>query len=158
LNIEDAVELKGALDHDDVAALLQQSTVFVQHSLVPASGDTEGTPVAILEASAAGVPVVSTKHAGIADVVIHGKTGFLVDEGDIELMSEYIYKLLNNPELAREMGQNGWEYISATFSMERSISELREILENCLSRRQDSREQSLQKTARIATQDQRSSY
>jgi colanic acid/amylovoran biosynthesis glycosyltransferase len=156
LNIEDAVELKGALDHDDVAALLQQSTVFVQHSLVPASGDTEGTPVAILEASAAGLPVVSTKHAGIADVVIHGKTGFLVDEGDIELMSEYIYKLLNNPELAREMGQNGWEYISATFSMERSISQLREILGNCLSRRQDSPEQSRQK--RIATQDQRSSY
>ena len=95
LHIEHAVELKGIVDHAGVAALMQESRVFVQHSLVPASGDTEGTPVAILEAGAAGLPVVSTKHAGISEAVIHGKTGFLVDEGDIDAMAEYIISTIS---------------------------------------------------------------
>ena len=131
LHIEHAVELKGIVNHDGVAALMQQSRVFVQHSLVPASGDTEGTPVAILEAGAAGLPVVSTRHAGITDVVIHGKTGFLVDEGDIDAMSDYVYQLLNNPELASEMGKNAREHICENYNMEGSIKKLRNILEHC---------------------------
>ena len=130
LHVEHAVELKGIVDHDEAAALMQQSRVFVQHSLVPASGDTEGTPVAILEAGAAGLPVVSTRHAGICDVVIHRKTGFLVDEGDIDAMSEYLYQLLASPKLANEMGENAREHISAHFSMEQSINKLREIVES----------------------------
>ena len=129
LRVEHAVELKGIVDHAGVAALMQQSRVFVQHSLVPASGDTEGTPVAILEASAAGLPIVSTRHAGISDVVIHGKTGFLVDEGDIDGMSEYLYQLLNNPDLASQMGKSAREHISANFSMERSVEKLRKAIE-----------------------------
>ena len=131
LHIEHAVELKGIVSHDGVAVLMQQSRVFVQHSLVPASGDTEGTPVVILEAGASGLPVVSTKHAGIPDVVIHGRTGFLVDEGDVDGMSKYIYELLNNPELASEMGKNAREHISANFSMKHSIEKLKNILEQC---------------------------
>jgi colanic acid/amylovoran biosynthesis glycosyltransferase len=134
LHIEHAVELKGAVDHDGVASLMQRSRVFVQHSLVPASGDTEGTPVAILEAGAAGLPVVSTRHAGITDVVIHGKTGFLVDEGDVDGMSEYMYQLLNDPELASQMGKDARAYISANFTMEHSIEKLRKILEGCVVR------------------------
>ena len=153
LHIGYAVELTGALGHDKVAALMQQSRVFVQHSLVPASGDSEGTPVSILEAGAAGLAVVSTKHAGISDVVIHGKTGFLVDEGDIDGMSEHLHKLLSNPELATEMGQNAREFISERFSMERSIGELRNILENCLNCRRGTRKQSLLQTATLTTPD-----
>jgi len=131
LHIEHAVELKGIVNHDGVAALMQQSKVFVQHSLVPASGDTEGTPVAVLEAGASGLPVVSTRHGGITDVVIHGRTGFLVNEGDIDGMSEYLYQLLNNPDLASQMGKSAREHISANFSMERSVEKLKNILEGC---------------------------
>jgi glycosyltransferase involved in cell wall biosynthesis len=131
LHIEHAVALKGIIEHDGVAALMQESRVFVQHSLVPASGDSEGTPVAILEAGAAGLPVVSTRHAGIGDVVINGKTGFLVDEADIDAMSEYVYQLLTSAELANEMGKNAREHIVANFGMERSIEELRNIIEIC---------------------------
>jgi colanic acid/amylovoran biosynthesis glycosyltransferase len=132
LHIEHAVELKGVLEHAGVAALMQESRVFVQHSLVPASGDTEGTPVAILEAGAAGLPVVSTRHAGIMDVVVHGKTGFLVDEGNIDAMSDYMFELLVNPDLASEMGKHAREHISANFTMEQSITNLRRIIERCL--------------------------
>jgi glycosyltransferase involved in cell wall biosynthesis len=134
LHVEHAVELKGIVDHAGVAALMQESRVFVQHSLVPASGDSEGTPVAILEAGAAGLPVVSTRHAGIIDAVIHGKTGFLVNEGDIDAMAEYLYQLLANPELASKMGR-----IAGNISMQTlvwaSIEQLRKILETCVIRR-----------------------
>jgi glycosyltransferase involved in cell wall biosynthesis len=128
LHMEHAVDLKGALDHDDVANLMQGSRLFVQHSLVPRSGDTEGTPVAIMEAGASGLPVVSTAHAGIKDVVIHGRTGFLVDEGDIEGMSEYMYRILTHPELAVEMGKLARQHIADRFNVEDSIANLRAIL------------------------------
>ena len=129
LHIEHAVILTGVMNHDQVAQLMQQSRVFVQHSLVPKSGDSEGTPVGILEAGASGLPVVSTRHAGIVDAVIHGKTGFLVNEGDIDEMSEYMYQLLSNPELAVQMGKRAREYISENFNMEGSIKNLQAILD-----------------------------
>jgi glycosyltransferase involved in cell wall biosynthesis len=129
LHMEHAVDLRGVLKHDEIASLMQGSRVFVQHSLVPKSGDSEGTPVAILEAGASGVPVVSTKHAGIVDAVIHDKTGFLVDEGDIDGMAEYMYRLLTNPDLAVAMGKRAREHISENFNMETSIKNLRAILD-----------------------------
>jgi glycosyltransferase involved in cell wall biosynthesis len=131
LHIDHAVELKGVLDHNAVAALMRQSRVFIQHSLVPESGDSEGTPVAILEACASGLPVVSTRHAGIVDVVIEGQSGFLVDEGDIDTMSEYIYQLLSNATLANQMGTKGREHISENYNMDSSIRNLRAIVESC---------------------------
>ena len=130
LHIEHAVDLKGIVNHDQIAELMRQSAVFVQHSLVPKSGDSEGTPVSILEASASALPVVSTRHAGITDAVIHGKTGFLVDEGDIDGMSQYLYQLLSNPGLADEMGKHARAHIGANFNMEVSIQKLRDILDN----------------------------
>jgi glycosyltransferase involved in cell wall biosynthesis len=131
LHIEASVELKGIVDHDQIPALMQKSAVFVQHSLMPLSGDSEGTPVAILEASAVGLPIVSTRHAGISDAVIHGETGFLVEEGDSDGMAEFVYRLLTNSELAQNMGRKSREHIAENFDMEHSIKRLRHILEQC---------------------------
>jgi colanic acid/amylovoran biosynthesis glycosyltransferase len=132
LHIEDSVDLRGVLSHDRVAELMQQSRVFVQHSLVPASGDSEGTPLAILEAGASGLPVVSTKHTGIIEAVLHGKTGFLVNEGDIDAMADYLYQLLSNPELATRMGNNARKHISENFN-DINLKKLRHILETSCS-------------------------
>jgi glycosyltransferase involved in cell wall biosynthesis len=128
LHIEHAVDLKGVASHGEVAALMQQSRVFVQHSLVPASGDMEGTPLVVLEAAASGLPVVATRHAGICDAVVHEETGFLVAEGDIDAMADYMHLLLVNPELARDMGRKGREHIGRHFDVEQSIGALRKVL------------------------------
>jgi colanic acid/amylovoran biosynthesis glycosyltransferase len=152
LRIEHAVELKGIVDHAGVTALMQECGVFVQHSLVPSSGDTEGTPVSILEAGAAGLPVVSTRHAGISDVVIQGKTGFLVDEGDIDAMSEYLYQLLINPRLAKEIGENARQHVTTNYSMDRSIKNLRKAIERFIGQdRKALAELSANRTARLTT-------
>ena len=87
--------------------------------------------MAVLEAAVSGLPVVSTRHTGIVDAVIEGQTGFLVNEGDIDSMAEYIYLLLSNAARAAEMGKRAREYITQKFSLEGSIESLRDILEKC---------------------------
>jgi glycosyltransferase involved in cell wall biosynthesis len=132
LNLSHAIDLRGEVKHKEVAFLFQRARAFVQHSLVPACGDSEGTPVAILEAGACGLPVVSTFHAGIPDVVINGETGFLVNEGDIDGMADFMLQLLSNPALADKMGAKARKHIIENYTMEKSIGKLKFILENAI--------------------------
>src|SRR5262249_24607779 len=80
-NLQNRVVFFGALSNDKVRRLMSEADIFIQHSVIcPVTGDEEGLPVAILEAMASGLPVVSTWHAGIPEAVLEGKTGFLVPE------------------------------------------------------------------------------
>jgi glycosyltransferase involved in cell wall biosynthesis len=104
LRVEDRVDFLGPLSHRDVAEELQRSRALVQHSIVAPSGDAEGTPNSIVEAGASAVPVVATRHAGILDAVVHGETGYLVDEHDVDAMAQFMIKLVDDPILARDLG------------------------------------------------------
>lgn len=128
LGISEAVTFTGAQQHDFILKAMAQASLFVQHSLIAQNGDSEGTPVAVMEASAAGLPVIATKHAGIVDVVIHGKTGYLVDEKDVKGMAEHITDLLYNPTLMLQMGNHGRERIRTHFSHEICLPRLNDIL------------------------------
>ncbi len=132
LGLNNSVELPGAFNAAELQEWFAKATAFVQHSLTPSSGDMEGTPVAILEASAAGLPVISTLHAGIPDVIINGTTGLLVNEHDIEGMADNMCKLLDSPELSAAMGEAGRNNIRTNFSMQRHISVLNELVNNCV--------------------------
>ena len=92
----------------------------------------DGTPVAVLEASATGLPVVATRHAGIPDVVLDGETGLLVDEGDVEGMAAQMIRLADDPELAARLGRAGRQRVCAEFSMEKSIAGLWSIIEGAI--------------------------
>ena len=129
LGLSGAVELQGVRSHAEVAALMQQARAFVQHSITTHDGDSEGTPVAVLEAGASGLPVISTRHAGIKDAVIHERTGLLVEEGDINGMAEHMMRLAKDPQLAAELGKAGREWVSSEYSMEKSINNLWSIIE-----------------------------
>jgi len=113
---------------------MRRAAVFVQHSVIAPSGDREGTPVAILEAGAAAVPVVATRHEGIADVVIDGATGLLVEEGDVNGMAAAVADLLSDQERARQLGQAARRRIEEKYSMQASIDRLWTILERALER------------------------
>lgn len=132
LGIVDAVDFRGICSHVEVAALMRTSRAFVQHSVQAFNGDSEGTPVAVLEASASGLPVVSTRHAGIPDVVIEGETGILVDEGDVDSMVEAMVLLAKDPQMASRMGKAGRHRVEEHFSMEKSISNLWKIIETVI--------------------------
>jgi len=128
LSIAGAVTLLGAQPHRRVLEELTAARVFVQHSITAVSGDTEGTPVAIMEASAAGLPVVATYHAGIPEVVTDGATGFLVAENDVEATAQAILALLEDSELAARLGAQGRERALADFSVAESIRRLSLVL------------------------------
>jgi len=126
------IEFKGALGHEEVIKLFSQASCFLQHSLTAFDGDGEGTPVAVLEAGAAGLPVVATFHEGISDVVVNGKTGFLVEEGDINMMTKYMEGLLTNESLRIEMGMNARKHIAANFTLQQHIAIIDDLIEKSI--------------------------
>jgi len=132
LGLEHAVTFLGGQSPEFVQEEMRKARCFVQHSIEAPSGDCEGTPVGILEAGASGLPVVSTRHAGIPDVVIEGETGFLVDEGDVEGMAKHMLQMAQDPALAAKIGQAARKRIEDHFSIERSISGLWRVIESCL--------------------------
>jgi colanic acid/amylovoran biosynthesis glycosyltransferase len=132
--LEKNIIFTGAISTAEIKNLMTHSFCYTQHSITTSDGETEGTPVSILEASQAGLPVISTNHAGIPDVIIHGETGFLVDEFDIDKMVEYLIFLHNNRKFAREMGMKGKIRIRDNFSLEKHISKLDKILGEAIGR------------------------
>ncbi len=129
LGIEDNVKFPGILTPVEVRKYLSKATAFIQHSIKARDGDMEGTPVGIMEASAAAVPVISTFHAGIPDIIIHEKTGMLCEEHDFNKMAEHMLWIIENPDQAIQMGEAGRKNIKENFSMEKHISKLNEIIE-----------------------------
>ena len=132
LKIEHAVEFPGVITHNEFENYLKIARAYVQHSITTLDGDMEGTPVSILEASAAGLPVISTFHAGIPDVILDGKTGLLVNEHDIQGMIAHMLFILENLEKAKQIGVNGKRRIKKYFSMDKHLSVLQDIIINAV--------------------------
>lgn len=76
------VEISGFKPNHEVKSLLDLADIFLLPSLTASNGDMEGIPVALMEAMAVGIPVVSTRHSGIPELITHGKSGWLVPEND----------------------------------------------------------------------------
>ena len=137
LGLGNAVTFPGILSHDEVAQEMQKARAFVQHSIEPSygdmAGDSEGSPVAILEASACGLPIVATRHAGINESVIHGKTGYLVQEHDVNGMAVYMSKMANDASLANSLGLEAIEHMRKNYSMDQYITGLSSVLKSACS-------------------------
>jgi glycosyltransferase involved in cell wall biosynthesis len=131
LAINHAVTFLGSQPHSFVAEEMRRARLFAQHSIEAPSGDSEGTPVAILEAGASGLPVVSTYHGGIPDVVIDNETGLLVQERDVERMASQMHRLLLDPALAEALGRAARRHIKLHFSAGRGINRLWTIMKDC---------------------------
>jgi colanic acid/amylovoran biosynthesis glycosyltransferase len=124
----DVVHLLGEVPNTVVRDHLRDADLFLQHSITAEDGDEEGLPVSILEAMAEGVPVVSTLHAGIPEVVRHGETGILVAPGDCRAMANSACELLRDGPLRQRMGAAGRSLLDAQFSLERQMGALRHIV------------------------------
>lgn len=124
LQLGERIHFLGARSQADVAELMRGVRVFVQHSRVAADGDSEGNPVAVMEAQLSGLPVVATRHAGIPEVVLDGSTGFLVEEGDVKAMTTAIERLLLNPILCGQLGEAGRIRVAAAFTLDHHLQDL----------------------------------
>lgn len=130
--LQDNIEFKGVVTPEEVMKLLENSLAFLQHSIVAENGDSEGTPVAVLEAQAASIPVISTYHAGIQDIVLDAVTGFLVEEKDVFTMSNRMIEIIEVEGLAEKMGKAGRKRIIDHFSQQKNIKLLTELVNHSI--------------------------
>lgn len=100
--LEDVVEMPGFKPSHEVKAILDDADVFLLPSVTGADGDMEGIPVALMEAMAVGIPVVSTLHSGIPELVEADKSGWLVPENDARALAQRLaaFSQLDTDELA----------------------------------------------------------
>ena len=126
--LSENIHFLGAMGQSEYLPLLQESTVFIQHSVLTPSGDSEGTPVAILEASACGLAICSTRHAGIPEAVIEEKTGLLVDEHDVKGMAEALKKLASNPSLTRSYGAAARKHMEEQYDVVKLSAKIKGLL------------------------------
>lgn len=135
LGVSNAVTFHGAQDHEFVRRAMLRTRCYVQHSVKATNGDSEGTPVSILEAQCRGLPVVSTRHAGIADVVDEGKTGFLVDEGDVDAMAEAMIRLASDYNAAVRLGEAAAARIRRVFGYDQTLGKLADVIRSTWEKR-----------------------
>lgn len=127
-HLESRVTLHGAQPTATVQQLMGDADIFLQHSVEDSDGDEEGLPNSILEAMAAGLPVVSTHHAGIPEAVDDGVTGYLVRERDSIGMAGRIVALADDARLRSSMGRAGWQYVSGSHSWAAERSAICQVL------------------------------
>ena len=129
LGLQKMISLPGMVDSKRVQQEMSRASMFIQHSVTAQDGDIEGLPVAILEAMAARLPVVSTLHSGIPEAVLNNVTGYLVPEFDVDAMAERICMLLDDPAKSEAFGLAGSERVKSEFSEARTIGKLKKIMD-----------------------------
>lgn len=128
LRVRDRIAFKGVCSQAEIATTLRSARAFVQHSITATDGDSEASPVSLKEAGTAALPVVSTCHGGIPEMVIHGETGFLVAERDVDGMANHMILLGKEPELASRLGRAAARWVAEHFSMDQAIAKLSRII------------------------------
>lgn len=129
LGLEGTVTLSGALAHADVIQKYRLATIFVLPCILSADGDRDGIPNVILEAMAMQLPVVSTRHSGIPEVVEDGYNGLLVPPAEAKPLAEALAQLLDDPGSRLKYGMKGRETIIEAFTVESNVNKLlREFL------------------------------
>ena len=123
----DRVRFHGTCSEEEVAKLLDEADLFVLASVVAPSGQMDGIPVALMEALAAGVPVIASRLSGIPELIQDGETGLLARAGDARDLARAFRRLLGDPEAAIARAQAGRRLIEEEFDIERSADQMLEL-------------------------------
>ena len=132
-NIADKVNYLGFLPYPAFIEEAKNNHIFLSPSIHPSDGETEGgAPVALIEMSAYGMPIVSTFHCDIPEVVIDGESGFLVKEKDTNGLAERLEHLITHPELWESMGRTGRKHIEEEFNIVTQAAKLEAFYDSVL--------------------------
>ncbi|HEY9767604.1 MAG TPA: glycosyltransferase [Coleofasciculaceae cyanobacterium] len=127
LNVGNLVKLLGWKQKTEVIDILNNSHVLLAPSITAKNGDREGIPVALMEAMAMGLPVISSLHSGIPELVADGISGFLIPERDVEGIAAKLNYLIEHPEMWPRMGKAGREIVEANYDIDKLNHRLLEI-------------------------------
>lgn len=128
LGVENRVHITGPKTESEIRSLLARARMFVLPCLTAHDGSMDNLPTVIMEAMAAGLPVVSTEVAAVPEMVADGVTGHVVPERNPEAMAGAMKRLLEDKGAAREMGRRGREKCRELFDLQATSSSLCEIL------------------------------
>jgi colanic acid/amylovoran biosynthesis glycosyltransferase len=124
LKIEKNVSILGFMDHKKVVKMLESSDILLAPSVEAEDGDEEGIPNVIKEAMAVGIPVVSTFHSGIPEIIENGTSGLLAIEKDINEMINKIQFLIENRNIWENMIIAGRKIVEEHYNSHKLIYEL----------------------------------
>jgi glycosyltransferase involved in cell wall biosynthesis len=114
--IKEKIRFLGKVSNEQLQDCRKNSDVFVLNCRTPSSGDKEGLPIALLEASCTGLPIITTDHSGISEGVLHERTGLLVKEFDTENLSKAMQKM-KDKDLRLRLGQEGRQWMEKKFDL-----------------------------------------
>jgi glycosyltransferase involved in cell wall biosynthesis len=127
LGVSHAVEFVGFVSNERLSRLFRACTVYVHPAIHDDRGDTEGLGVVLIEALRNRKPVVASQVGGIVDVIKDGETGLLVPEKDPDALAEAVLRLLEDPALARRLGEQGYVYATEFFDWDRITDRLEAV-------------------------------
>jgi len=125
--LSDDVQLPGTVTQEEIRRLLAASDVFALPCVIATDGDRDGIPNVILEAMAAGLPIVSTTVSGIPEAVADGRSGLLVAPGDAEALAGAVMRLAGDQALREALGREAKRAARERFELKRNALDLYEI-------------------------------
>lgn len=129
------VTIAGARPNHEIVLAYGQHDIFVLAAVVAPNGDQDGVPVVMMEAGAAGLPLVSTRVSGIPELVRHGRTGLLVPPNDATALAEAISQLAGQPQQRLEMGNNARTLVSLEYNVAHNATQLAELFRSIVAHR-----------------------
>lgn len=118
--LSEYVDFLGYQPHPVLIEAFYRHHILISPSVQAEDGDNEGgSPVTITEATATGMPILSTRHCDIPAVVLDGDNGFLVAERDVEALTERLEYLITNPDLWPRMGEAGRRHVEENYNAQR---------------------------------------
>jgi len=131
LGVQSRVQFLGLVPQEERVRLYQRCTIYLMPSrTIAEKGDFEGFGITYLEANACEKPVIGGRSGGVADAVVDGMTGFLVDPNSAAEISEKTLRLLRDPALAMQMGRRGRERIISELNWKMTTDKLLNLLAN----------------------------
>lgn len=134
LGLEETVNLQGAGTREEVYRRIMDAHLFLLPSITDKSGDQEGIPVSLMEAMATGLPILSTVHTGIPELVKDGVSGFLAPERDSAGLAGRLEYLVEHPEIWPAMGRDGRARVAEMHDIRKLNRQLIESYQHLISR------------------------
>lgn len=132
LDVADNVKLLGWQQQDEILKILNNSEILLAPSVTSKNGDREGIPVAIMEAMAMGLLIISTQHSGIPELVQDGVSGFLVPERDVDSLADRIKYLIEHQEIWPQMSHAARLVVEEQYNIDKLNNRLVEIYQKVI--------------------------
>lgn len=133
LGVDNIVTLVGWKNQQEVIEIIKNSDIMLAPSVTSRNGDREGIPVVLMETMAMGLPIISTVHSGIPELIENGVSGFLVPERDVDALAEKLNYLVENPDIWRNMGAAGRGFVEEYYNIDKLNDKLVEIYTSSMS-------------------------